>query len=648
MSDQEKPAEDVTPELSGDQTTIDDATPTAVAESSTTEPDEAPVTETAAEGGTSEPDEAPVTDVPAGTPEVEDAEGAPEAPAAPEAVADEPAVAEPAVAEPAVDEAVADEASADEAPADTEAVGSEDTAPEQDAVADVAAPVEDAPAEEAPAGEAPTEEAPAEETPAAEVPSAPAAAPEPASAPTGRPTPRPMPRPVPRPPAPGLRPAAPAATTAAAAPVAPVPPALTAAESAEAARWGRVDDDGTVWVREETGERAVGQYPGADAADALAFYVRRFADLHAKIVLFEARLSATDLAVKEIDSTLAHLTEELAEPAAVGDLDSLRQRLEVLRGVAAERHAAADAERAAAKQAALEARTAIVESAEKIAATDPDRIQWRPAGEQLRVLLDQWKDAQRHGPRVDRGAEDALWKRFSHARSTFDRERRRFFSELEKTNASAKAEKTALVVEAEKLADSTDWAATTSAYRDLMARWKAAGRASRKDDDALWARFRAAQDQFFAARDASLKQTDAEFAANLEVKLGLLTEAERLVPVKDLPAARAALRDLQERWEAAGKVPRADLQRVEGRLRAVEQAIREAEQSQWQRSNPETRARAEGAAAQLNAAIAGLEADLAAAQAAGDARKVAEAQAALDARRAWLEQVQRAAADSRG
>jgi hypothetical protein len=643
VSDQEKPAEDVTPELSGDQTTIDDATPTA-AESITTEPDEVTVTDASAESDPSEPDEAPVTEPVAGTPEVEDDAVAPEAPATPEAVVDEPVADEPVADEAVAEEPVADDAPADEpvaeaAPADVETTSADDTAPEQDTVADVAARAEDVPAPEA---------APAEEAPAAEVPSAPAAAPEPAPAAAGRPTPRPMPRPVPRPPAPGLRPAAPAATPAAAAPVAPVPPALTAAESAEAARWGRVDDDGTVWVREETGERAVGQYPGADAADALAFYVRRFADLHAKVVLFEARLSATDLAVKEIDSTLAHLTEELAEPAAVGDLDSLRQRLEVLRGVAAERHAAADAERAAAKQAALEARTAIVEAAEKIAATDPDRIQWRPAGEQLRVLLDQWKDAQRHGPRVDRGAEDALWKRFSHARSTFDRERRRFFSELEKTNASAKAEKTALVTEAEKLADSTDWAATTSAYRDLMARWKAAGRASRKDDDALWARFRAAQDQFFAARDASLKQTDAEFAANLEVKLGLLAEAERLVPVKDLPAARAALRDLQERWEAAGKVPRADLQRVEGRLRAVEQAVREAEQSQWQRSNPETRARAEGAAAQLNAAIAGLEADLAAAQAAGDARKVAEAQAALDARRAWLEQVQRAAADSRG
>lgn len=181
-----------------------------------------------------------------------------------------------------------------------------------------------------------------------------------------------------------------------------------------------------------------------------------------------------------------------------------------------------------------------------------------------------------------------------------------------------------------------------------MARWKAAGRASRKDDDALWARFRAAQDTFFQARDAVNSATDAEYAANLEVKEALLTEAEALVPVKDLAAAKAALRDLQERWEEAGRVPRGDLQRVEGRLRAVENAVRDAEQAQWTRSNPETRARAEGAAAQLEAAIEALEADLAAAQSRGDARAVKEAETALAARRSWLEQVVRAAEDSRG
>ncbi|WP_455737954.1 DUF349 domain-containing protein [Cellulosimicrobium funkei] len=527
---------------------------------------------------------------------------------------------------------------ADDAPAaEAETASPADAAPEAPA-ADAAEAADDAPADAAPVAEA---TAPTETTAPAE------AAPRPAAP---RPGPRPKPSALPHPP---RKPAAPAAGAPAAAAVVPEVPAVPAladdsAAAKAAAAFGRVDEDGTVYVRESAGERSVGQFPGVGADEALTLYVRRYLDLQAKVALFEARLTSTDLSVKEIDQTIARLTEETTEPSAVGDLDGLRAQVESLRGAAAERRAQLEAERAAAKAAALEARTEIIEAAEKIAATDPSRMQWRPAGEELRGLLERWKEAQRSGPRIDRASEEALWKRFSHARTAFDRERRHYFAELEQRNASAKAAKEKLVAEAEALSSSTDWGPTAGAYRDLMARWKAAGRASRKDDDALWARFRAAQDTFFQARDAVNSATDAEYAANLEVKEALLTEAEALVPVKDLAAAKAALRDLQERWEEAGRVPRGDLQRVEGRLRAVENAVRDAEQAQWTRSNPETRARAEGAAAQLEAAIEALEADLAAAQSRGDARAVKEAETALAARRSWLEQVVRAAEDSRG
>ncbi|WP_235523132.1 DUF349 domain-containing protein [Cellulomonas sp. Root485] len=574
--------------------------------------DESAEPEQAADEATSEP-EAAATDV-ATEPEVTDAATEPEATATD--VATEP-------------EATATEVATEPGAAPTEAAGEPEAAPTEAAGEPEAAPTEAA-------GE--PEAATAEAEAATEAEPTPAPVPTPA---TARPVPRP--RPVPHPPA------HPAPTTIdAAAPAAPVAPPQDAAEAAHAATFGSVDDEGNVSVREAAGERVVGQYPGATTEEALGLYVRRFLDLQAKVTLFEARLAATDLSVKEIDQTLARLTDEVAEPAAVGDLDGLRARLEALRTTAAERRAVAEAERAAAREAAVLARTEIVEQAEKIASTDPSRIQWRPAGEQLRLLLDQWKEAQRSGPRLDRPTEESLWKRFSHARTTFDRERRHFFAELESRNASAKQVKENLVTEAERLQSSTDWGATAGVFRDLMAQWKAAGRASRADDDALWARFRAAQDAFFAARDAQSAATDEEFRANLEVKEALLVEAEALLPVTDLAAAKSALHRIQDRWEAAGKVPRADVQRIEGRLRAVETAVRDTDQAQWKRTNPETRARAEGAAAQLEQAIAGLEADLDRAKAAGDARKIADAQAALDARRAWLEQVQRAAQDARG
>jgi hypothetical protein len=274
-------------------------------------------------------------------------------------------------------------------------------------------------------------------------------------------------------------------------------------------------------------------------------------------------------------------------------------------------------------------------------------MQWRPSGDRLRELLDAWKEAQRTS-RLDKKTEDDLWKRFSAARTSFDRARRAWFSELESTSSEAKAAKEALVAEAEALSTSTDWGPTSTAYRRLMDRWKAAGRASRKDDDALWARFRAAQDAFFGARTAANAEEDEEQRANLVVKEALLVEAERLVPVQDFRAARAALRNREERWEAAGRVPRDDLGRIERRLRAVEQAVTDAEKDRWRRSNPETRARAEGAVEQLERAVAGLEKDLSAARERGDARAEAAAQASLDARREWLAAAQRTAREFSG
>lgn len=476
------------------------------------------------------------------------------------------------------------------------------------------------------------DEAPADEE-AAHVGETPAPSPgEAASSPDARPA-APERAGVPAPPVPGSRPR----VRPAAPPPREVP--MDPHDAAEAAKWGRVDDDGTVWVREPSGERQVGQFPDATQDEALAFYVRRYLDLVAQVNLFEARIG--HVSPKEAEQTMASLREQLTQPQAVGDLEGLRQRLAVAEERAEERRRQVQQEREAARTAAFAEREALVASAEAIAAQDPARTQWKQSGEELRNLLDAWKNAQRSGPRLDKQREDSLWKRFSKARTTFDRHRRQYFADLDTAQDAVKKAKEALITRAEELSASTDWGRTSGEYRLLMEEWKAAGRARRSDDDALWARFRAAQQRFFDARDSENRAIDEEYAKNLEVKLEILQEAEALVPVTDVSAARTALRALQDRWDAAGKVPRAEMQRVEGRMRAVEKAVKDVEDAEWQRSNPETQARVQGMTSQLENAIATLEAELAAARSTGDAAAVRSAEEALIARRAWLEQIQR-------
>ena len=559
----------------------------------------------------------------AGAPAEPETTGQPEAPQA----AEHPESANEAESGPAEESPTAKAASAEPA---VEPAGAADTgaaAPAEPAAEPAAGTADtgtDAPAESADAGTAAPAES--ETTGQPEAPQ-PAEQPEPAQAPGQPEAPQPAEQPGTAP-APAKAPA-------------PAESTIDPEEAMDAAKWGRVDGEGRVYVQDGGTEREVGQFPDVPIAEAMAFYVRRFLDLKATVDLFAMRLP--QLSIREIDSTVKSLGESLAAPAAVGDLDGLRARFEALRTVAAERRAAINAERAAAKEQALKDRTAIVERAEAIAAQDPDRTQWKSSGAELRELLEQWKGAQRRGPRLDRPTEDGLWKRFSHARTTFDRHRRQFFSELDAKQAQVKAAKEALIKRAQEMSSSTDWAGTSAKYRALMEEWKKAGRASRKEDDALWARFRAAQQVFFDARRAKDEAVDAEFAENLKVKEALLAKAEALLPVKNVKAAKRALRPIQDAWEEAGRVPRNAVRRLEGRMRAIEDAIREAENAEWRRTDPETKARAEGLAGQLEDSIAELESDLAAARAAGAAKKIAEAEAALTARRAWLEQVRRSA-----
>src|SRR5699024_12050268 len=139
---------------------------------------------------------------------------------------------------------------------------------------------------------------------------------------------------------------------------------------------------------------------------------------------------------------------------------------------------------------------------------------------------------------------------------------------------------------------STDWGPTARAYRDLMKEWKAAGRAPREVDDQLGAAFRGAQDYFFAERDAVNSQRDQEFAETARAKDALIAEYDpQIDPAKNVDAAKAKLRELQEKWEAIGFVPREQIRQYEDKIGALEKRVADAEEYNWRSNDPEVKAR---------------------------------------------------------
>ena len=399
-------------------------------------------------------------------------------------------------------------------------------------------------------------------------------------------------------------------------------------------QWGRVSEDGSVFVRTADGERKVGQMPDATGEEALAFYTKRFDALAFEVELLEQRVKSGALAPDEATAAVKQVHATIVDAQAVGDLAGLDARLQALNSTIEERREQRKAERAKRVEEARVAKERIAGEAETISESND----WRNGANRMRDLLEEWKAL----PRLDKSTDDALWRRFSTARTTYTRRRKSHFSELNEKRDSARVIKERLVVEAEALAGSTEWGPTSGKYRELMRQWKAAGPAPKGVDDQLWKRFRGAQDQFFGARDAANAELDREFAANAEKKEALLVEAEALLPVTDLRAAKEAFRDLAERWDAAGKVPRDRMKDLEGRMRKVEQAIRGVEDDQWRRSNPEARARAADTVAQLESSIAELEAKRDKAAAAGNTRKADEHASAIEARRSWLTEAQKA------
>ncbi|MDN3443934.1 DUF349 domain-containing protein [Microbacterium sp. APC 3901] len=437
--------------------------------------------------------------------------------------------------------------------------------------------------------------------------------------------------PVPAPPAAPLPRKVP--TPAAVAPTAAAAAAGTA--SSDAAKWGRVADDGTVEVREGEEWRVVGQYPDGTPDEALAYFVRKYDDIAFKVRTLEQRHQAGGASAGDLVKQAGHLLSEATDAAAVGDLAGLRDRLNALTSSLSEATAQEAQQAKELVDKAIAERTALVERAEEIAARDLSKVQWKQVTAELGELFDAWQAQQQNGPRLSKGISQQLWKRFRDARGTVDKARRAFYSELDDTHKSARDAKTRLVERAEALAPrGVDG---IPAYRTLLDEWKAAGRAGRKADDALWARFKAAGDALYSARAEQSAAEEADSAPKIEARQALLEEAKAVADEPNIKRARALLTGIQRQWDEIGRIfPRDKERALDDRLRVIEQALKAREEVDWKKNNPETKARANDMSSQLLDAIEKLETELAAAEKSGDKKAAKAAADALEARRTWL------------
>jgi hypothetical protein len=388
--------------------------------------------------------------------------------------------------------------------------------------------------------------------------------------------------------------------------------------------WGRIDADGTVYVRTAEGEREIGSWQAGDAEAGLAFYTRRFEDLETEVTLLEKRLES---GAGDPTSTRTHVTElmeRIPTVAAIGDLASLQERLAKLLTAVEEKAGANAAAREQARAEAIAAKEALAAEAETIAES---ATSWKSSGDRLRAIVEEWKQIKG----IDRKTDDALWKRFAAARDAFGRRRGQHFAQLDAERGSAKEAKDKLVAQAEELSSSSEWKETAAAMRELMSEWKAAPRASRDVEDALWARFRAAQDAFFARRSGVFAERDAEQVENQAKKEAIIAQAAAL-SLDDPKAAQATLRELQAKFDAVGHVPRDAIRRVDEQMRAAELRVRDAVDAEWRQGSVESNP----FLAALRERLAEAEAKLDRARKSGDAARIAKAEAEVAQRRSLI------------
>lgn len=313
-------------------------------------------------------------------------------------------------------------------------------------------------------------------------------------------------------------------------------PFQTANEKAQP--WGYVNDQGQVWLKDSKMMKGkiVGQvFPGREE-EVFAKLAARFQELwkyHDELAEEASHIEDKPLFLSKI----YQLLEFIPDADALGDFDGLILKLhELKKDIDQELDDNYRSRLDICRQIAALARTG----------------NWKEASEEVKQLQERFKAS---GP-VPEVRSDEVWKQFHAATDSFYEARKQAYEEQDRVRERNLVIKDELCAKAEGLSLSDNWKEAAQALKLLQSQWKETGPVPREKADALWDRFKKANDIFFARREEYFGRKAQERSENLRKKEELCEEVEKLAGLKGFRGARERVVELQQQWKAIGEVPK--------------------------------------------------------------------------------------------
>ncbi len=214
----------------------------------------------------------------------------------------------------------------------------------------------------------------------------------------------------------------------------------------------------------------------------------------------------------------------------------------------------------------LDAKQKFCEAAEKLSENENVVEAFR----ELQKLHEQWKE---FGP-VAKEFRDSIWDRFKAATAVINKKYQSYFEGQKERQQENLEEKTKLCEQVEAIAEkevksSNEWNSLSAEIEEIQKKWRTIGFATKKDNQKIYDRFRAACDKFFSRKRDYYSQFKDAMNENMDKKMALIEQAEALKESKEWKKTTETLISLQKQWKEIGAVPRKKSEQLWKRFRAA-------------------------------------------------------------------------------